>query len=317
VLEVASSEHSFLSSSSSFASLQWSVKSISKHARKINLVLWAVLSGVSEFPSEGCQASNFGFKLSKFSDVQSSENFFPCSWVPDICTVKWYSWVENCRMCTACCGLCVPSAECGYMSISWVCALKPSSLFYTVSEVPSLYLHCSGRASIIHRVHYKQLERILLSYFLSYVFWLLAIPFASENATETQDMYYCLPEILSSLYTELHHCRELTMSVGIMAASHRYSWWREWSDTLWMILTRLVYIAGTEEIINIYMCVCVCLSMLVSLVILVAGFVAPSSTAPLPILSKNRHGVDGHKGEGLMRTAMCELWKISVQGCRS
>jgi hypothetical protein len=54
--------------------------------------------------------------------------------------------------------------------------------------------------------------------------------------------------------------------------------------------------------------------MLVSLVILVAGFVAHSSSAPLPILSKNRHGVYGHQGEGLMRTAMCELCKLSVLG---
>ncbi len=84
-----------------------------------------------------------------------------------------------------------------------------------------------------------------------------------------------------------------------------------------MTLTRLVYIAGTGEITSIYLCVCVCLSMLVSLVILVAGLVAHSSTAPLPILSKNRRGVYGHKGEGLMRTAMCELCKLSVLGCRS
>jgi hypothetical protein len=40
--------------------------------------------------------------LSKLSDVQSSENIFPCSWVPDICTVKWYSWVECAQLVVGC-----------------------------------------------------------------------------------------------------------------------------------------------------------------------------------------------------------------------
>lgn len=166
------------------------------------------------------------------------------------------------RMCTACCGLRVPSTECGYMSISWVCALKPSSLFYTVSEVPSLYWHSSGCASIVHRVHYKQLEWILLSYFLSYVFWLLAIPFASENATETDTLW--------------------------------------WHSQGWSILL-------VQEKSPAYICVCVCVCQCWSLVILVAGFVARSSTAPLPILSKNRHGS--------MATRVRALWEQLCVNC--
>jgi hypothetical protein len=118
--------------------------------------------------------------------------------------------------------------------------------------------------------------RTLLSFFISYVslsasqhhiwvFWLLL---EMQEKLRTQILYNGMPKILGGfIHTDLTHCLRSWLSHWVvMATCHCYSWWRWWSDTLWVSLIRLwlhslscyLQIVVVGITLQFHRCVCEC-----------------------------------------------------------
>jgi hypothetical protein len=81
--------------------------------------------------------------------------------------------------------------------------------------------------------------RILLTLFISWSSWVLV---------EHHDWVFpLLPEMfpepsckILSLYIDVYHCKKLMKLVErVMASIHYHSWWRWWTKSLWVAITRL------------------------------------------------------------------------------
>ncbi len=88
----------------------------------------------------------------------------------------------------------------------------------------------------------------MLQCILSLVSWVLASMMTESsscfwNVTETQDadvcMMVCLKCLVDLLFLSTPTIGSLWTQWAVMAASHCYSWWRWWSDTLLVTLIRL------------------------------------------------------------------------------
>jgi hypothetical protein len=91
--------------------------------------------------------------------------------------------------------------------------------------------------------------RMLLTFLIIYFSWVLptswlCLPVASGNVRESQDTDVCLIIFLEfqliSIFLSAPTVGRWWYRWAVVAACHCCSWWRWWSDTLWVTLIRIL-----------------------------------------------------------------------------
>jgi len=120
-----------------------------------------------------------------------------------------------------------------------LCALGLDAFFYR------------DKLKWIEAYPHKQVCWILLTFFISYISWVLAnimtkcsCCFLKCGRNSHADLYNGMSEIVKYIWWIVYllwiytHCQSWWSQWVVIAACHSYTWWRWQSDTLWVILIR-------------------------------------------------------------------------------